>query len=89
MKSNNIQHSPILQDGLTKRKARLPTDGDEEESMLFGLSDEDDKFHKQSAEKWKRILLLVIAITVHNIPGNLAFYVICNINSLCQSKFST
>lgn len=55
-------------DGLIKRKAQLPT-GDEEELRL-GLSDEDySKLHKQSDEKWKRILLLVIAITVHNIPG--------------------
>lgn len=55
-------------DGLIKRKAHLPT-GDEEELSL-GLSHEDySKLHKQSAEKWKRILLLVIAITVHNIPG--------------------
>lgn len=60
--------SKSSKDGLIKRKAQLPT-GDEEESRL-GLSHEDySKLHKQSAEKWKRILLLVIAITVHNIPG--------------------
>ena len=33
-------------------------------------SNKDEKELKQQAEKWKRILLLVIAITVHNIPGN-------------------
>ena len=60
--------SKSYKDGLIKRKAQLPT-GDEEELRL-GLSDEDySKLHKQSDEKWKRILLLVIAITVHNIPG--------------------
>ncbi|XP_046650673.1 zinc transporter ZIP11-like isoform X2 [Daphnia pulicaria] len=63
--------SKSSKDGLIKRKAHLPT-GDEEELSL-GLSHEDySKLHKQSAEKWKRILLLVIAITVHNIPEGLA-----------------
>ncbi len=65
----------MKKDGLTKRKVRLPTDGDEEESM-FGLSNEESKLIKQSAEKWKRILLLVIAITVHNIPGKFGVSVI-------------
>lgn len=60
------------QDGLTKRKMMRSQNSDEEESR-FGMKDEDDKLHKQSADQWKRILLLVIAITVHNIPGKLYY----------------
>ncbi|XP_032781538.2 zinc transporter ZIP11 [Daphnia magna] len=77
-KQKGIKHNSSLHNmskssngGLTKRKARVPT-GDEEE-LILGLSNEDyNKLHKQSADKWKRILLLVIAITVHNIPEGLA-----------------
>lgn len=69
----NVSRAP--QDGLTKRRTKAQI-GDEEE-LRYELNDEDDKLHKQAAEKWKRILLLVIAITVHNIPGmhQIAFYI--------------
>lgn len=66
--NNGVQNaSKSSHDGLTKRRTKAQI-GDEEE-LRYDLNDEDDKLHKQAAEKWKRILLLVIAITVHNIPG--------------------
>ena len=34
-------------------------------------SKKEEKELRQQAEKWKRILLLVIAVTVHNIPEGL------------------
>lgn len=52
---------------VTKRK--IKTQMADEEELSYGLSEDDDKSAKQASDKWKRILLLVIAITVHNIPG--------------------
>lgn len=79
--SNKVSH-----DGLTKRKAKAQI-GDEEE-LRYGFNDEDDKLLKQSADKWKRILLLVIAITVHNIPGKLFFQSLSLNNSLSKNVLS-
>ena len=56
--------------GLTQR--RKGATEEEEVSSFGGLSEVDVKQQKEQNEKWKRILLLVIAITVHNIPGNIS-----------------
>ena len=41
-------------------------------SQLGSISSKkEEKELRQQAEKWKRILLLVIAVTVHNIPEGL------------------
>jgi zinc transporter ZupT len=39
-------------------------------------SKKEEKELRQQAEKWKRILLLVIAVTVHNIPEGLCCHLL-------------
>ena len=53
-------------EGLTNRR---PKELVEEESAP-SFSTEGEKLARQQGDKWKRILLLVIAVTVHNIPGD-------------------
>lgn len=57
---------------VTKRRAK-ESEFDETEAGLVGKekNDEDEKKRRGS---WKRILLLVIAITVHNIPGKYCLF---------------
>jgi len=47
---------------------------------------------QKSAEhqtSWRRILLLLIAITVHNIPGNTTYFLeIVELHVLLQTRFS-
>ncbi|XP_037069556.1 zinc transporter ZIP11-like [Pollicipes pollicipes] len=53
-------------DGVRQRRAVPGANGDD------GTLDGDRKTDRSRAEQWRRILLLIIAITVHNIPEGLA-----------------
>lgn len=64
-KDEVVSHS---KQGVTKRRLKTLV---EEESAPSVVGD-DEKLIKQQAEQWKRVLLLVIAVTVHNIPEGLA-----------------
>ena len=55
--------------GLRKRKHRSTSH--DSSSAEEGIDESDDKYSK-AEERWKRILLLIVAITVHNIPEGLA-----------------
>ena len=41
-----------------------------EEELAPSIVSDDEKLIKQQGDQWKRVLLLVIAVTVHNIPGD-------------------
>lgn len=70
----SLKHSPAsVNQGLTQRRNKQPTD-EEEEAGFRMMTEREEKLHKEQSEKWKRILLLVIAITVHNIPGTLLLF---------------
>lgn len=38
----------------------------------------------KTSVSWKRILLLIIAITIHNIPGLFLKYVLCSVIHYCR-----
>merc|ERR1712135_96477 len=65
---NESSASKHSKDGLKQRHLRTLV---EEESASCIVND-DEKLSKQQRDQWKRILLLVIAVTVHNIPEGLA-----------------
>ena len=76
------KHSPAsINQGLTQRRNKQPTD-EEEEAGFRMMTEGEEKLHKEQSEKWKRILLLVIAITVHNIPGILLLKMTFHSNNL-------
>lgn len=54
--------------GVIKRRWKEQADNKAESGLL--KSGKNDKYAEKMAGSWRRILLLVVAITVHNIPGN-------------------
>jgi len=56
-------------DGLTKRHVKTLV---EEESGPAAAASNDEKLIQRQGDQWRRVLLLVIAVTVHNIPEGLA-----------------
>ena len=64
-------------DGLKQR--HLKTLAEEESAPSVVIDDE--KLIKQQGDQWRRVLLLVIAVTVHNIPGDECSATCYNISS--------
>ena len=60
----------FLDTNLTRRLRRgsVASDSESEAGQEVDAHAEEDKKRRHSS--WQRILLLIIAITVHNIPGN-------------------
>lgn len=62
--------TPEFQQLTNRRKVKMKTDQDWSPESL--LKDREHNISKQNAISWRRLIMLIIAITVHNIPEGLA-----------------
>lgn len=70
-RSTTLHYQQAGRDGLRHRN-RKSTDSNEEGIEDGGKCDLDDEAWDKERQHWRRILLLIVAITVHNIPEGLA-----------------
>ena len=66
--SNKTIDDPFCQQDRSENVTSTSLRKRKDTSPITGTLTDDDNL-KMSRQSWKRILLLVIAITVHNIPG--------------------
>jgi len=66
--SDRDSASKFSKEGLKQRRVKTLV----EEELAPSIVSDDEKLIKQQGDQWKRVLLLVIAVTVHNIPEGLA-----------------
>ena len=62
----------LLVEGIRQRKRHRNTSCDSAEEGIRTEDFMEASKHNQASEHWRRILLLIVAITVHNIPEGLA-----------------
>lgn len=65
----------------TKRSAV----GNDLSPLIHDVGHSEDSPNAAAETNWRRILLLIIAITIHNIPG-MSVYVHNHMNTLCMNK---
>lgn len=74
-----------VQHGTSSRRRRKTSDDPNKEAATYSAASQ--KEAQDAASQWKRIILLVIAITVHNIPEGLAVGV--SFGAIGNSKAAT